>query len=85
VSSREAKSGHNMLCPYKREETARRKRRREEKGGDEFATAFTLKKARKCDIMSKGSLLDIQIIRRCGARLRIGGLDEGRRAICDDG
>jgi len=46
---------------------------------------FALKKAGKCDIISKGSLLDIHKFRRCGARLRIGGLDEGRRAICDDG
>ena len=47
--------------------------------------AFALKKAGKCGIISKGSLLGIQKIRRCGARLRIGGLDEGRRPICDDG
>jgi hypothetical protein len=39
----------------------------------------------KCDIISKGSLLGIHKIRRCEAQLRIGGPDEGRRALCHDG
>ena len=41
VSSREAKSGHNMLCPYKKEETTRKRgaSRRAAISGAAFATA----------------------------------------------
>jgi hypothetical protein len=45
---------------------------------------FALKNAEKCAIISKGNLLGIHKIRRCEARLTIGGPDEGRRALCDD-
>jgi hypothetical protein len=45
---------------------------------------FALKNVENCGIISKGSLLGIHKIRRCVARLRMGGPDEGRRALCDD-
>jgi hypothetical protein len=54
-------------------------------GEGNVGSVFALKKAGKCGIIGKGNLLGIHKIRRCEARLRIGGLDEGRRALCHDG
>src|SRR5580704_7530317 len=47
--------------------------------------AFLLKNSRKCDIISKGSLLDIDRFPCCRAQLNSGGLCEDRRGLCEDG